>query len=106
MASNTANSSPTERSKQYIDRQLRRTRRQVKLVDLAASTAGLVAGLLGELLVLIVIDHWIYGLGFWSRMLACVVLVAVTGWHLCWNILPLVVRPIVRCMPRTIERVR
>ena len=94
MASNTATSSPTERSEQYIDRQLRRTRRQVKLVDLAASTAGFVAGLLGALLVLIVIDHWIYGLGFWSRMLACVVLVAVTGWHICWNILPLVIRPI------------
>ena len=94
MATNTQTLPGPERSEQYIDRQLRRTRRQVKLVDLAASTAGLVAGLLGALLVLILIDHWVYGLGFWSRTLACVVLVAVTGWHICWNILPLVVRPI------------
>lgn len=83
-----------ERSEHIIDRQLRRTRRQVKLVDLAASTAELAAGLLGALLVLILIDHWLYGLGFWSRALACLLLVTATGWHLARNILPLVIRPI------------
>jgi hypothetical protein len=81
-------------SEQFIDRQLRKTRMQIKLVDLAVSTAQCAAGLLGAMLVLILVDHWVFGLGFWTRLLALVALIAAAVWFLGGSVLPLLVRPI------------
>jgi hypothetical protein len=81
-------------SGQFIDRQLRKTQLQIKLVDLAVSTATCAAGLLGAMLVLILVDHWVFGLGFWTRLLAFVALIAAAVWFLGGSVLPLLLRPI------------
>lgn len=81
-------------SEQFIDRQLRKTRRQIKLVDLAVALAQCAAGLLGALLVLILVDHWVFGLGFWSRLFAFVALIGTVVWFLGGSVLPLILRPI------------
>ncbi len=80
----------------FIEVQLRRTRRQVRAVDLASSLLVLAAGLLGYVLVLLVVDHWLVpgGLAAWMRVL---VWLAAVGGGLAWIsvcIWPLVVRSI------------
>ena len=56
----------------YIESQLRRTRRQVKGIDLAASLMLLAAGSMVYLLLAALADHWLVpgGMGFGGR-LAC-----------------------------------
>ena len=83
-----------ERGEQFLERQLRRTRRHVKLTDLAAVCVQLLAAVLAFLFVLVVIDHWLFGLGFWGRTLAFAVLVFGVVWYVAVRILPLLVRPI------------
>jgi len=78
----------------YIEEQLRKTRNTVKGIDIAAGLMTLVATVLGTLLVLAVIDHWIIPLGFWLRLLALAGLAGATGYALVTQILPLVVRRI------------
>src|SRR5215207_1185096 len=46
-------------SEHYIDEQIRRTRRTLKLVDLAAGLITLAIGLLGFVLLAAVLDHWV-----------------------------------------------
>lgn len=80
----------------FIEVQLRRTRRQVRAIDLASSLLVLAAGLLGYVLVLLVVDHWLVpgGLASWLRVL---VWLAVVGGGLAWTsvcVWPLVARGI------------
>ena len=82
------------RYEQYIDAQLQKARSQVKLVDLAGVLMTLGAGVLGFLLVLVVLDHWIVGLGFWARFLALATLLATAVYYVVVRLVPLVVRRI------------
>ncbi len=80
----------------YIDSQVQRTRKNVKLVDLASAMVVLVVALLGFFLTAAVLEHWILpnGLGTIGRIGMFVLLVAGLGhyaWHTLW---PLVSRPI------------
>ncbi|MEX2122020.1 MAG: hypothetical protein WD847_20740 [Pirellulales bacterium] len=61
----------------FIETQIRRTRRQVKGVDLVGSLMLLAAGTVVYLLAAALADHWLVtgGLGFWGRLLACLGLV-------------------------------
>ena len=47
----------------YIDQQIDKTRLHVKLVDLGAALLTLLIALLASLMVLVIVDHWIVGLG-------------------------------------------
>lgn len=103
MATGTANSTPpppvaeprhlsgpgTEGYGASVQRQLRRTERQVKFVDLCTAMMMLAAAAFGYLLLLVVIDHWVFGLGFFGRLLALGMLLAGCGWYFFQAILPL-----------------
>ena len=77
-----------------VERQLRQTQRQVKFVDLCTALMGLVAGAVGFLLMVSVIDHWIVGLGFFGRLLALGLLLVGCGWHFATVVLPLMIHRI------------
>jgi hypothetical protein len=64
-----------------IDDRLRKTRLQVKGVDIAAGLLTLGIGIIGYLFVLALADHWLVsgGLGFWTRLIALVTLAAGSG---------------------------
>jgi len=79
----------TEPPDRIIERQLRRARRQVKLVDLFTVLMILTAGVLAAVLVLVIIDHWLFGLGFWGRLLAFAGLCGGGVWYGLRHVLPL-----------------
>jgi hypothetical protein len=81
-------------SEALIERQLRRTERQVRLVDLAAALSLWAAALLAALLALAVCDHWVLPIGTAGRWLALVTIVAATGYYVAAILAPLVVRRI------------
>ena len=60
----------------FIEQQLDKTSSQVKLTDLLSAVMVLAGGVLVGLLVLAVIDHWIFGFALWGRWLALLALVA------------------------------
>ena len=74
---------------EFIERQLSKTRRQVKLVDGASIVMTLVTSVLAYLLVLALVDHWLFDLGFWGRSLGLTVLVTGVVWQLATRIVPL-----------------
>jgi len=78
----------------YIERQIRRTRRQVKLVDLATSSMLLAAGVLGYLLLVTLVDHWVVGLNFWARLVALASLLGGIAYFSAVAIWPLLIHPI------------
>jgi hypothetical protein len=61
---------------QYIETQLKKTGWHVQLTDLASHLMALAIGVLGLLFVVVLIDHWLMGLGFWARLLAFVLLLS------------------------------
>ena len=67
----------------FIDDRLRRTRRQVKGVDIADGLIVLLIGSLVYLLGAVVIDQWVIsgGLGFWGRLLLLAGLLAGVGYY-------------------------
>jgi collagen type III alpha len=80
----------------FIEQQVRRTRRRVKLVDLTGALLTLVAGSLIYLLAMMLVDHWLvpHGLGFRSRLAVWLVFVAgalLYAWH---SLAPLLLRRI------------
>jgi hypothetical protein len=77
-----------------IHRQLDRTRLYVRLVDLTGSLIGLAIGVIGFLLVVALIDHWIVGLGFVGRTVAALVLVGAVVWYLVVQVVPLLIKSI------------
>lgn len=81
-------------SDRFIEEQLRKTRAQVKIVDIVGNSLAMLCGALGFMLVLALIDHWLFALGFWTRLVALLVLVAGCGWWFAVRILPLIIRRI------------
>ncbi len=79
-----------------IERQIRRTSRQVKQSDLWGSLLGLAAMLLGYLLLGAVVDHWIAaeGLRFLGRMIFFAGLVCILAGFVAFRVAPAVLRPI------------
>ena len=67
----------------FIDDRLRRTRRQVKGVDVGGGLIVLLIGTLAYLLAAAVVDHWVVsgGLGFWGRLWLLLGLVVGAGWY-------------------------
>ena len=67
----------------FIHDRLRRTRRQVKGVDIADGLIVLLIGTLVYLLSAVVIDQWVIsgGLGFWGRLLLLTGLLAGVGYY-------------------------
>ena len=66
---------------EYIDTQIRHTRRMVKVVDLATALAVLATGALGYLLIAAVVENWLVpgGFGTLERSLLLAVMVADRG---------------------------
>ncbi|MCC6491966.1 MAG: hypothetical protein IT424_02975 [Pirellulales bacterium] len=82
-------------SEHYIDAHISRTRRSLKLIDLAAGLLTLVIGLLAFVLAAAVIDHWIVpgGLNTAGRTALFVAFLAGVAWYGWRQFLPLL-RPI------------
>ncbi len=80
---------PTEHEA-FIDTRLRRTRRQVKSVDVAGGLMVLAAGALAYLLAVAVVDHWVVagGLGFWGRLAGLLLLLGGGGAYFVLRVLP------------------
>ncbi len=79
---------------QFIDLQLARTRRRVKLVDLGTAIMVLVGGVICYLLGVVLIDHWLIDLNVWERFIALVLLVVGAGYYCTRFIVPLLIRRI------------
>ena len=99
MATGTTNTTQPERvalgkAERFIERQLGKTRLQVRLIDLASGLMTLMAGILVYLLAWAVVDHWLFPLGFWERWLAFVLLLSSCGYYLAAVVIPLLWRPI------------
>jgi hypothetical protein len=90
----TAAPDSSRKTVQTIERQLRRARFHVKLVDLLSHVGLLAVGVLGYLLLVALIDHWIWPLGFAGRTIAFVGLVAGSAWLAARYLAPLVIRRI------------
>jgi len=98
-----------DRVEAFIEDRLRRTRRQVKGVDVAGGLLTLCAGVLAYLLVAAVIDHWVVfgGLGFWGRLLLLGGLITAGGTYFALRVLPPLVQRINPIFAaQTIERDR
>jgi hypothetical protein len=76
-----------------IQRQLRRTSRHVRLVDLACSVAIWSVGVLLLFIIAAVVDHFV-GLGIIGRFLALAVLLGGSAYYLTLRTIPLLVRAI------------
>jgi hypothetical protein len=76
----------------YIDRQVERTRRAVKLLDLTQALLVLVIGVVAFLLTAAVIEHWIFtgGLGTIGRFALFVVMAGSLGYYAVRYVWPLV----------------
>ncbi len=70
-------------SEHYIDDQIRRTRRSLKLVDLAAGLITLTIGLLAFVLLAAVLDHWVVpgGLNVPGRIAVFGLMLAAIAWY-------------------------
>ena len=93
-------------SEGYIDQQIRRTRRSLKLLDLAAGTLTLLIGLLAFVLVGALIDHWIVpgGLSDGGRLALFGLMLAGVAWYGWRQFVPLLkpINPVYAA--QTIER--
>ena len=81
---------------EFIETQLRKTRSQVRSVDIAGHLMTLAAGSLVYFLLAALVDHWLVagGLGFWSRLTLCGIYLVAVGGYLAVEVLPLLVRRI------------
>lgn len=103
MASGTANSTDSHpspavessrKNERYIQSQLKKTSAQVKLVDFLTILIQLSIGVLGFLLVVSVVDAWLFELGAISRLLVLVVLLGSMAWYFLVTMSPLFFRRI------------
>ena len=87
---------PTDPSSQesYIEQQLLRTQRQVKINDLLSGLLTLAIGSLSWLLLVALVDHWMFDLGFAGRLVALLVLVVAIGLFMVRQLMPLIMRKI------------
>ncbi|MDG2384608.1 MAG: hypothetical protein P8N76_23265, partial [Pirellulaceae bacterium] len=79
---------------QFIEKQIQVTRAHVKMVSVATGFTTLAAGVLGFLLLLSLIDHWLWGLTVWTRLFALVVLLVGGAVFFVWRILPGLLRSV------------
>ncbi|MBP90763.1 MAG: hypothetical protein CMJ64_29300 [Planctomycetaceae bacterium] len=97
MATGTARqqpATPSGNAERFIERQLSKTRLQVRTIDLISGAMTLFAGVVAFLLVLAIIDHWVLSLSWWSRWLAFLLLMGSAGCYIAFQIVPLMLRPI------------
>ena len=97
MATGTFSREPTPPPAAYdhaVEQHLRATQAQVKLVDIVSNSLLLIVGALAFTLVVAWIDHWVFALGFWSRLLALFILLGGSGWWFATRILPLIIKRI------------
>jgi hypothetical protein len=88
-----------------IDRQLTRVRRHIRVTDLISGFMTLAAGLLMYLLLVVLVDHWLFDLGTAFRWLALLVLIIGPAWFFATRILPGLLRGINPAFAaQTIER--
>lgn len=85
---------PTSASDGVIDRQLRRTQFQVRVVDIFVSLVVWMVAVLASLLLLALCDHWIVSIGTIGRWLALLALVAGSGYYFAVQLGPLLWRRI------------
>jgi len=78
----------------FVSGTLRRVGWSIKLNDLTAHALALMAGVVGYLLAMALIDHWIVDLTTAHRWLSWTVLVTAIAFYLIWNLLPLFFRRI------------
>jgi len=85
---------PPDPLERFIDQRLDQARRQVKGVDLAAALMRLAVGVLVYVLLVSVLDHWVFhgGLGFWGRLVAFSLLVGAAGWYAVRELIPPLVK--------------
>jgi len=84
------------RYEKYIDNELRKTRRQVRMVDLTWGGMALLTGALAYLFVIALVDQWVVsgGLGHGARAVALFLFLAgAIGW-IAWAVAPLLFRRI------------
>jgi hypothetical protein len=81
---------------EFIDKQLRKARGQVKGVELAGSLMALAAGGLLYFLAVSLVDHWLVpgGLGIGGRVLFFAVFLFAAAWYIARRLAPLVIRRI------------
>lgn len=72
-----------------IRRTIDKTRRRVKLAELATGLLIFASASIALLLVLTLVDHWVVGLGFSARLAALVMFIAGGGWFLYRYVAPL-----------------
>ena len=93
----------------FIDGQLRRTRGQVKVVEIAHGLSNLAVGTLVFFLLAVALDHWVFrgGLGYFGRFVLFAALVIGAAYYFALTVLPALVR---RVNPvyaaQTIERAK
>ena len=75
---------------QFIDRQIRKTRGQVKGVEIASALMTLATGALAFFLVAAVLDQWVlaHGLGFWGRLVCLALFLGGAGYYAAEKLLP------------------
>src|SRR6266404_2240834 len=80
----------------FIEMQLRKTRSQVRAVDIAGELMILAAGTLAYFFAVALVDHWIIpgGLGFLGRLLFLAVYLAGAGAYFVRQVAPLLLRRI------------
>jgi hypothetical protein len=75
---------------QFIDRQIRKTRGQVKGVEIASALMALATGAVAFFLLAALLDHWVFphGLGFWGRLVCLAIFLAGAGYYAAEKLLP------------------
>ena len=81
---------------QFIDKQLRHTRAQVRSVDVISGLLVLATCTLAYFFAVALIDHWAIagGLPGWARLAALGAYLVVAGWYFLTRVLPLLIRRI------------
>ena len=77
---------------QFIEQQLFKTRRRVKLVDLGSMLMGLIGGVIVYLLIVVIVDHWVLPLNRLGRWTALAVLLLGAGYYIAAHLVPLLLR--------------
>ena len=67
---------PNQELDDFIDSRLQRTSFHLKTIDFASGLIWLGLVVFGTLLAIVLVDHWVVGLGFWARIAALVGLIA------------------------------
>ena len=78
----------------YIDKKIQATAQQVKLVSLATSITTLLAGVVAYLLLLSLVDHWVWGFSVWGRLVALVILLLGSAAFFIFRVLPGLIRSV------------